>query len=356
MKILIIVSTILVILAFLLTQRLRVVQAAPGNNRVVIGLVALYELMETEGDIIHDGTGSLDLTIRDPENFEWLNPGIKVFASTVAKTDNAKMAYMPYVTIEAWVKPANNTQSGPARIVTFSKDSAERNFTLGQIADKYDVRFRTSENSLNGTNPSTPTPPGDIKTPPTLQHVVYTRDVATGMAKIYVDRYLCNEVSVPGDGSNWDVSFGLGLFNEINYPIDDRTWLGEIRLVAIYDRVLSQGEINQNYYAGPPGELTRGSASVTVAWDANVEPDLAGYRIYLGVNPGDYVRMDDVGDVTEYEITGLLANTTYYIAATAYDDDDNESAYSKELVHETGAWDDPESGKGLKHKPLPIEW
>jgi hypothetical protein len=126
--------------------------------------------------------------------------------------------------------------------------------------------------------------------------------------------------------------------------------------VAIYDRVLSQSEINQNYYAGPPGELTAGTSSVTVAWDANTETDLAGYKVYVGLNPRDYIRMEDVGNKLEYEITGLLTDTTYYLAATAYDEQKNESAYSKELIHATGAWDNPESGKGLKHKPLPIEW
>lgn len=352
MKILIVISIVFIIFAFMLTQHLRA-----AGDRVTNGLVALYEFMETEGHIIHDGTGSQDLTIRDPENFEWLDPGIKILAATVAKTDTAKIIYTPYMTVEAWVIPANNIQSGPARIVTFSKDSADRNFTLGQAAGAYNVRFRTSENSNNGTNPSTSTPTDDIKPIPTLQHVVYTRDEATGKAKIYVNKSLCNEVDVPGDGSNWDLSFAFGMFNELNFPVDDRTWLGSVRLVAVYDRVLSQQDINQNYYAGPPGELPgNGTASVTVAWDANTEPDLAGYNIYVGLNPGDYIRMDDVGDVNEYEITGLHPGTTYYLAATAYDEDENESAYSKELVHTPGKWDDPESGKGLKEKPLPIEW
>jgi hypothetical protein len=351
MKTLLIIGIVLLLSGFLLTRHLRA-----AGDRVTTGLVAMYELMETEGDIIHDGTGSMDLTIRDPANFEWMDPGIKVTAPTVAKTDTAKIAYTPYITIEAWVKPLNNTQSGPARIVTFSKDSAERNFTLGQAGDKYDVRFRTSVNPGNGSNPSTPTPAGDIKTPPALQHVVYTRDEATGEAKIYVDSSLCNKVNVPGDGSNWDLSYGFGLFNEVSYPVDDRTWLGEIRMVAIYDRVLSEKEIKQNYYAGPPGDLIAGTASVTVAWDANTEPDLAGYNVYVGLNPGDYIRMDDVGNEEEYKISGLLPDTTYYLAATAYDEDENESAFSKELIHKTSAWDNPETGKGLKHKPLPIEW
>jgi hypothetical protein len=259
------------------------------------------------------------------------------------------------MTIEAWVKPLNNTQGGPARIVTFSKDSGNRNFTLGQVRDAYNVRFRTSVNPGNGTNPSTSTLAEDIKAAPELQHIVYTRDESTGKATIYINKVFRNEVLVPGDGSNWDVSYGFGLFNELSWPTEDRTWLGDIRLVAIYNRVLTPQEIAQNYYAGPPGELVAGVGSVTVAWDANTEPDLAGYRIYVGLNSGDYIRMDDVGDVTEYEITGLLENTTYYLAATAYDEDNNESAFSKELVHSIG-YRKPKTAGGFRHKPLHIRW
>ena len=42
-----------------------------------------------------------------------------------------------------------------------------------------------------------------------------------------------------------------------------------------------------------------------------------------------------MGDVTEYTLTDLDEGVTYYIAATAYDVDDNESDYSVELVHTT---------------------
>ena len=74
-------------------------------------------------------------------------------------------------------------------------------------------------------------------------------------------------------------------------------------------------------------------AEVTLAWDANTEPDLAGYNIYYGTASGDYSDSIDVGDVTEYPVTGLDDGGTYYFAATAYDEDDNESAYSEELIH-----------------------
>jgi hypothetical protein len=181
----------------------------------------------------------------------------------------------------------------------------------------------------------------------------------------------------------------FGLFNETNYPIDTRTWLGDIKLVAIYATVLTPAEIEQNY------EDKSTTGSVTLAWDANIEPDLKGYKIHYGlVSRGsdkteqmqkwcdaheptndkcieeweaicpepldknchsmlyDYDVVIDVvtqldgravgcpdpydpfkTECCEYTVKNLERGKTYYLAATAYDDEDNESAFSEELTH-----------------------
>jgi hypothetical protein len=54
------------------------------------------------------------------------------------------------LTIEAWIKPANVGQAGPARIATLSRDTSERNFTLGQDHATFQVRLRTTRTSANG--------------------------------------------------------------------------------------------------------------------------------------------------------------------------------------------------------------
>ncbi len=79
------------------------------------------------------------------------------------------------------------------------------------------------------------------------------------------------------------------------------------------------------------------AAEVGLAWDANAESDLAGYKIYYGTSSGNYSHSIDVGDTTAYTLTDLDEGVTYYLAATAYDTDDNESDFSKELVHTTAA-------------------
>jgi hypothetical protein len=58
--------------------------------------------------------------------------------------------------------------------------------------------------------------------------------------------------------------------------------------------------------------------------------DLAGYKIYYGTTSGTYTTSIDVGNVTNYTLTGLTPGLTYYIAVTAYDKARDESGYSNE--------------------------
>ena len=74
-------------------------------------------------------------------------------------------------------------------------------------------------------------------------------------------------------------------------------------------------------------------AEISLAWDANSEADLAGYNIYYGTASRNYTHRIDVGNTTEHTVAGLDDGGRYYFAATAYDQNGNESAYSTELVH-----------------------
>jgi hypothetical protein len=72
---------------------------------------------------------------------------------------------------------------------------------------------------------------------------------------------------------------------------------------------------------------------VTLAWDANTEPDLAGYKIHYGAASGSYSVHMDVHNVTTYTVTGLTAGQTYYFAATAYNASGNESGHSNQVSY-----------------------
>ncbi len=88
--------------------------------------------------------------------------------------------------------------------------------------------------------------------------------------------------------------------------------------------------------------------NVTLAWDANQEPDLKGYVLYYGTSSGSYTSNIDVGKVTQYTIPELPDGVTYYFAVTAYNDADYESDYSVELPYTTGS---PNSNPTTPTKP-----
>ena len=73
------------------------------------------------------------------------------------------------------------------------------------------------------------------------------------------------------------------------------------------------------------------AAQVTLAWDANTDPSVAGYKLYYGKTSRTYGTPVDVGKVTQYTLTGIEEGKNCYFAVTAYDSNRNESAFSTEL-------------------------
>ncbi len=73
------------------------------------------------------------------------------------------------------------------------------------------------------------------------------------------------------------------------------------------------------------------AGSATISWDANSEPDLAGYKVYYGNSSGNYQSQVYVGNVTSYQLSGLEAGKQYYFAVTALDFSGNESNFSNEV-------------------------
>jgi hypothetical protein len=74
------------------------------------------------------------------------------------------------------------------------------------------------------------------------------------------------------------------------------------------------------------------------SWLPNPETNLAGYKIHYGTTSAQYDHAVDMGNpppvngVVLGTVSGLVDGTTYYFAATAYDADGFESAFSQEVV------------------------
>jgi hypothetical protein len=73
------------------------------------------------------------------------------------------------------------------------------------------------------------------------------------------------------------------------------------------------------------------SAEVTLAWDPNPEPDLSGYKIYIGVQSRQYSWIQDAGNRTQATLGNLDENIPYFLSITAYNAQGKESEFSSEL-------------------------
>src|SRR5262249_34506708 len=81
---------------------------------------------------------------------------------------------------------------------------------------------------------------------------------------------------------------------------------------------------------GAPANLraTASANSVELSWDANTEPDLAGYRIYRSVNGGAFEKIADVNEIPAYSDKPVDAGKAYRYVVTAVDESGNESVRS----------------------------
>jgi len=141
-----------------------------GSHKSPSGTQVLYNFREGRGDAIKDVSNKgapLNLKIENTAAVKWLSAGglaiqrpVLIASSGPAMKIISSIKRSNAISIEAWIKPANTTQAGPARIVSLSKDTGNRNFTLGQKADAYEVRLRTTSTSPNG-EPSLSSPGSD---------------------------------------------------------------------------------------------------------------------------------------------------------------------------------------------------
>ena len=61
------------------------------------------------------------------------------------------------------------------------------------------------------------------------------------------------------------------------------------------------------------------SQSVTLEWDADSDPDVAGYLVLYGTRSGVYDKSVNVGLTTSASLPDLKQPTTYFAAVVAYD-------------------------------------
>jgi hypothetical protein len=229
---------------------------ASGGSRHESDLIALYEFKTGTGNIAYDISGvDPAINLNFSGDVSWVEGwGIQFGSNAKAQgttSDSGKLAQLIRATgeysIEVWVVPANVTQEGPARIVSYSAGNDLRNFTLGQTLYNYNYLHRSSTTDGNG-EPAHSTADDDELVQAVEQHVVVTFDPTNGR-RIYVNGVFTGNVdeTAAGNLNDWDDSYALVLGNEAS---NDFPWEGKIRLLAVHNRALTESQIQQNFAVG----------------------------------------------------------------------------------------------------------
>jgi hypothetical protein len=234
--------------------------------------LVLYTFEEGSGTTVRDVSGvgtPLNLTIGSSAAVTWNASGSLTITSptTIASSGpatklNSVLKASNAMTLEAWFKPANTTQGGPARIVSLSQDKYLRNLTLGQESSSYDLRLRTTSTDTNG-KPNKTSAAGTVTT--ALTHLVYTRN-SSGFVKLYINGVEQLNSTVGGDFSNWADTYRLILGNELT---GDRPWLGRLHRVAIYDHAFGATDVDTAYATGAGDILVTSEDSGTTDTSTN---------------------------------------------------------------------------------------
>jgi hypothetical protein len=237
--------------------------------------VLLYEFNEGTGTTVADtGAGiAHPLSIPDLGAVQWVPGGLWLKKGTQLTGSGEPTKLLTQCqssgqfSIEAWVQPSHQLHQGPARIVTFSKDRIERNFTLGQETDQgipgnasFALRLRHGADTHSGWDQGhksdgsghANSPDGSAQTQRT--HVVFTHDGSQVCS--YIDGVEDCDADWVGDYSGWlddaaGYQFGIGNeFPDMGIGTAARGWSGVIYQVAVYCTALSPAAVASNYAAG----------------------------------------------------------------------------------------------------------
>lgn len=228
---------------------------ASGGGRFESNVIALYEFSTGEGNTAFDTSGvnpAINLTLSGDANWvggfgiSMVNGKAQGSTAASAKLTERISATNEY-SIETWVVPANVTQDGPARIVTYSGGGDDRNFMLGQTLYDYNYLNRTDDTGASG-EPAVSTPSDEEVLQATLQHVVTVYE-PTGGRRTFVNGELRSEAETESAGllNEWNDTYALALGSDVD---NQNRWAGTIRFLAIHERALTPEQIQANFEAG----------------------------------------------------------------------------------------------------------
>lgn len=228
---------------------------ATGGGRFETDVIAKWEFKTGSGTTAFDTSGvepAINLSLNGEVSWiggwgiQLLNGKAQGSTTSSKKLHNLITATGEFA-LEAWVVPANVTQEGPARIISYSGGADTRNFALGQTLYNYNYLLRTDKTDLNG-QPALSTADAAEVLQASLQHVVVNYDSVNGR-QIFINGQFTGDTDTTevGNFADWNDSYAFVLGNEVS---GDVPWAGSIRMVAVHNRVLSAEQVAQNFDVG----------------------------------------------------------------------------------------------------------
>lgn len=249
----------------------------PMIERVTSGLVAFWRFNEVSGTRANDSRMALvsspvmapiPLPISDPTLVTWRSGGLSldapVRAGTAASTHvNLDVLATGEVTMEAWVSPAMTSQGAGtgtgglpnyALVLSISPGYAYHNAMIAQVGDRWQGRTVSAVTAPNAL-PVIETPPGTVAgTEPV--HLVLVASATERVMYVNGTAYRApppitgvGPLNLPPPAQRWFDYFPISIGQERD-TAERRSWLGTIWLAAIYNRALTESEIQANRAAG----------------------------------------------------------------------------------------------------------
>lgn len=227
---------------------------AASGGRHERNVIAMYEFKTGSGNRAYDTSGvepSMNLTLSG--EYSWVGGwGVQFVDGKGQASTTASSKLYDLITatgefaIELWAAPANVTQDGPARIVTYAGDSDSRNFMVGQTLYDYDTFVRNDPADAGGSQLSTPSAVEVLQA--SLQHVVLNYDPINGR-QIFVngEQIPVTDTTPPDLLDVWDETFAFAIGSEVD---NTRRWAGTMRMLAIHNRILTAAQILENFEVG----------------------------------------------------------------------------------------------------------
>jgi VanZ like family len=231
---------------------------------------------------------------RTPDGWRFAAPGIVIAKPPHDWLEAASASETLEVLLV--VRALSAAQSGPARILTMSRDGHMRNLTLAQDDDDLVLRLRTESTDLNGLRAGEPFA--------RLEDVFRSADwrrvdlrIRPRQLSIALDgQPALSAVLPPAVVRTWEPSFGLALGNEISC---DRPWLGEIRAAVV------KAPGRERDYAD-----AMAMSAPAACWAIGYPPALVPFRLFL--------LQDAIRNTVMYAplglLLGLIARSSGYAA------------------------------------------